>query len=258
MDLDGALALSDAELVSFVGAGGKKTAMRWLVDAADRRDLDAGYTTTTHTPPPGYTLVLSDPDGLHPALADVDPPVTFARERVPNPDRADEKVRGFAPGVVDDVHDAGVFDWLLVKADGARRRPFKAPGPDEPAIPPGSTVVVVVASVGVVGEPLDERVAHRVDRVADVTGLEPGDPVTAEAVGTVLAHERGGRKGVPDDARVVPMVNQADDERGREQAREVLAAAFERTDRFERGLVTSFESDRCEVVRPEGDTTRRN
>jgi probable selenium-dependent hydroxylase accessory protein YqeC len=46
------LSLSMPELVAFVGAGGKKTAMRRLVSEANTHGFRAGYTTTTHTPPP--------------------------------------------------------------------------------------------------------------------------------------------------------------------------------------------------------------
>jgi hypothetical protein len=47
---------------------------------------------------------------------------------------------------------------------------------------------------------------------------------------------------------VVPVVNKADGDRQRAVARDVLAGAFAGTDRFERGLVTSFEDGVCEVV----------
>lgn len=249
MRLAAALSLSTPELVAFVGAGGKKTAMGRLVSEADARDLWAGYTTTTHTPPPEYPLVLAEPEHLGQELARTDDsPVAFARKEVPNPDRAAAKVRGFAPSVIDRVFRSGRFDWLCVKADGARRRGFKAPGSDEPAIPSASTTVVPVVSVGVVGEPLDKEHVHRVERVAALTGLARGERLTADAVGRVLAHPDGGLKDVPASARVVPLVNQADAADDRRTARAVLEVAFEHTDRFDRGIVASLRNDTIAVV----------
>ena len=242
MELARALELGDRECVSFVGAGGKKTAMAHLAETATERGLRAGYTTTTHMPPPDYPLVLAAPEELPSALDDHPTPVAVAAERVENPERATEKVRGYDSDVLDDLFDERVFDWLLVKADGARRREFKAPGPDEPVIPAASTHVVPVASVHAVGEPLDERTVHRPERVAALTDLAIGDEITPEAMGTVLASDDGGCKHIPPDATVTPLVNKADTPTLRERAETVLAAALERTDRFTSGLVCSFET----------------
>ena len=99
-----ALALGDRACVAFVGAGGKKTAMAHLVRAGSERGLGVGYTTTTHTPPPEEVpLVVADGDRLPSALAGHERPLAFAAGRVANPRRADEKVRGYASGVIDRV-----------------------------------------------------------------------------------------------------------------------------------------------------------
>lgn len=255
MDLTNALALTDQELVAFVGAGGKKTAMARLAEEARHRDLAIGYTTTTHTPPPAaLPLVLEPAETLSAALADAEPSTAFAAETVENPQRAAEKVRGYDPETIDDLSATNRFDWLLVKADGARRREFKAPGPDEPVVPARATHVVVVASVQAVGKPLDAATAHRPKRVAALTDTAVGDPITPETVGQVLAHEDGGLKGVPTNAQVTALLNKADTPALREQAHAALDAAFSRSSRLERGLITSFETGHCETVEREADT----
>lgn len=250
MDLAGALGLRERELLAFVGAGGKKTAMGHLLRAGADRGIRVGYTTTTHMPPPGdhRLIVREDERELSAALERRDGPIAFARSRVENPARAAAKVRGHDPGTVDRLFDAGTFDWLLVKADGARRREFKAPGPDEPVIPARSTHVVPVASARAVGRPLDEATVHRPELVASITGLELGDEITPAAIGTVLASDEGGCKGVSDDATVTPLVNKADTASLREAALEALLVALQRTDRFENGLVCSFDTDALETI----------
>ncbi|MFC4541459.1 selenium cofactor biosynthesis protein YqeC [Halosolutus amylolyticus] len=249
MNLADALGLGDEELVSFVGAGGKKTAMERLVTEADDRELAAAYTTSTHMPPPAaLPLVLADPDRVRAVLDEETAPIALASDRIADPDRVDEKVRGYDPAVLSSLFREGAVDWLLLKADGARMREFKAPGPDEPPIPESSTFVVPVTSVRAVGRPLTADVVHRVDRVERLSGLTEGDPLTPDAVGRVLAHPRGGLKRVPDDATVVPLVNKADDERLERRAKAVLSAALEHTSRFDRGLVCSFESNRLTIV----------
>lgn len=253
MDLAAALDLGDRELVSFVGAGGKKTTMAALV-AGGRGSRRIGYTTTTHMPPPdGLPLHVAGPADIQNRLASTltaDEPVAFASEWVTDPDRVEEKVRGFSPDTVDAIHESGVVDWTLVKADGARRREFKAPGDGEPVVPSKSTLLIPLASAKVVGAELSDDVVHRPERVAALTGTDVGTVVTAETVGRVLAHDEGGLKGRPSGARVVPVINKADVAAERTTARTVLHTAFDRTDRFEYGLITSHETGFLERVDP--------
>jgi probable selenium-dependent hydroxylase accessory protein YqeC len=247
MDLAAALGLGDRELVSFVGAGGKKTSMAKLV-AEGQSSHRVGYTTTTHMPPPAFPLLVAEPSVIADRLETASPPVAFASERVENPARVDAKVKGFDPASVDRLFAADLLDWIVVKADGARMREFKAPGDGEPAIPQASTVVVPVASAKVFGTPLDESGVHRPERVAAIADVSLGTTITPALVGQVLAFPAGGLKGVPDGARVVPMINKADDDAEREQARDALRVAFDRADRFTMGLVSSFEAGFLEAL----------
>jgi probable selenium-dependent hydroxylase accessory protein YqeC len=248
MDLASALELGKREMVVFVGAGGKKTAMGILAETARERGLTAGYTTTVHTPPPEDTPLVIDsaPDQATPSGHG--PVVAFAAERVTDPERASEKVRGYDPEVLDQAFDERWVDWLLVKADGARRREFKAPGLDEPVVPARATHVVPVASVRAVGEPLDAPTVHRPERVAAVTGTAVGEPITPRTVGTVLASAAGGLKGVPGDATVTPLLNKTDTPALWERGREALRIAIEESERIDRGLVASLENGEIEVV----------
>ena len=249
MHLADALGLGSSAAVAFVGAGGKKTAMGRLTVEGTGEGYDVGYTTTTAMPPPpDLPLALTGPDRWRADLEAHEPPVAVARESVADPARVDRKVRGFEASVVERMFDAGLFDWLLVKADGARKREFNAPGEREPVVPDTATHVVPVASVAAVGAPLTTDVVHRPGRVADVTGLEVGDTITPAAVGTVLTHPEGGLRNVPSEASVIPLVNKADTGTRRRIARDVLARALSRTERCSRGVLTSFRSDVCEVV----------
>ncbi|KAA9395999.1 putative selenium-dependent hydroxylase accessory protein YqeC [Haloarcula sp. CBA1130] len=249
MQLAAALGLRSSAVVAFVGAGGKKTAMGQLTVEGTDEGYDVGYTTTTAMPPPSdLPLTLTSPDEWRADLEAREPPVAFARERVVDPARVDRKVRGFEVSVVEQLSDAGLFDWLLVKADGARKREFKAPGDGEPVVPSTASHVVPVASVAAVGEPLTTDVVHRPNRVADITGLHIGDAITPEAVGTVLTHPEGGLRNAPAEASVIPLVNKADTKTQQRTARDVLTHALSQTGRCSRGVITSFTSAVCEVV----------
>lgn len=251
MNLRGALGLGAREFVAFVGAGGKKTAMQRLTAEGTATGLRVGYTTTTAMPPPtDIPLSVTIRDAYPHVISEHDPPLAFAREYVSEPERVATKVRGFDPDFLQAVFDEGEFDWVLVKADGARMREFKAPKDEEPVVPDGATHVVQVTSVKAVGQPLTEDVVHRPERVAELTDCSVGDTITAETIGTVLAHPEGGLKHVPPGATVTAMVNKADTPELQTVARDVLNHALGASERFAQGLITSFEADVCERVEP--------
>lgn len=100
---------------------------------------------------------------------------------------------------------------FLVEADGARGLRIKAPGAGEPVIPPCADVVCVLANLDAIGRPLDERIAHRVDRVAQLTRTMPGSIITAPLIVELLSHPDGGLKGVPSGARKVAVLTQQSD-----------------------------------------------
>jgi molybdenum cofactor cytidylyltransferase len=98
-------------------------------------------------------------------------------------------------------------DVVINEADGSRMRPFKAPNEREPVIPDSTTLLAPVAGIDVVGQPLDDEYVHRAERVAALAGVKLGTSVEPELVARILAHEQGGLKNKPPQARVIPLVN---------------------------------------------------
>jgi molybdenum cofactor cytidylyltransferase len=125
----------------------------------------------------------------------------------------------------DDVAALAVLaDVTLVEADGARGRWLKAPSAHEPAIPPAASLVVPVVGLQAIGVPLAPDHVHRPERVAELLGLAIGEPIPEEALARLLLHAQGGLRGVPRDARVIALCNQADDLERRGAGRRVAAA----------------------------------
>ncbi len=220
MDLVEAL---DAEgVVSVVGAGGKKSTMYALADRVERAVVTATVRIPIFDEHVARVVVTDDPAGAVRATDDWPLGVVPERER-------SDRYLGYDPSTVAAIAEEGVADAVLVKADGARMRRLKAPDDREPQVPDRTDTVVPVASAHVVGSELSGERVHRVDRVAAITGLAPGDTIEPGDVAEVLASERGGHKDVPSGATVVPLVNMVDDPDleavGREIAREVLRRA---------------------------------
>lgn len=226
-----ALNVPDGSIVAAVGAGGKKSLLLSLASDVDHAVL----TATVHIPEIDDRVdalhVTDDP--LDVVERTSDGTVGVVHERAP-PDR----YTGFDPTTVDRLADRTTADLVLVKADGARMRRFKAPGDGEPVIPDGVDVVTPVASIRAVGEPLDEKTVHRPEHVHELTGRPLGEPLTPGDVATVLTDPAGGLAGVPADASVVPVLNMVDDAALAETARRTADLILERSGRVDRVVLT--------------------
>ncbi|MFP4589920.1 MAG: selenium cofactor biosynthesis protein YqeC [Halobacteriales archaeon] len=224
MTLAGAIGV-EGGVVSVVGAGGKKSTLYRLAAELERAVVTATVRIPIFDAHVARVAVTTEPT---PVLDRVDP-ASWPLGLVPSREREDRYL-GYDPAVVDRLADHPAVGTVLVKADGARMRKFKAPSEDEPRIPSTSTMVVPVASVHAIGAPLGDDVVHRVERVRAITGLERGDPITPEAVATVVASPEGGHKGVPAGATVVPLLNMVDDADLERVAMRAAAAILERCD----------------------------
>lgn len=220
MDVVDALG-ADRGMTCLVGAGGKKTTMERLAEHTERAVVTATVRIPIFDSWVARVVVTEDP---HSAVASNDEwPLGVVPER-----EREDRYLGYESETVDELADLDVP--VLVKADGARMRRFKAPAEHEPQIPSKATTVVPVASAHVVGHPLDDQRVHRVERVAALTGRDPGEEIRPTDVARVLASEQGGQKNVPEGASVVPLINMVDDATLETRAREIATAIHDRAD----------------------------
>lgn len=216
MDLSPALGIQRRDVVVFVGAGGKTTAMFRAARELAAQGWRTVTTTTTRigqdelrlTP---HYLMLGEPPRLPVDFASV---LAAHRNLFVFSDMAPpNKARGVSPGWLDEHlarHTA--LDVVLVEADGSRQLPLKAPRPHEPPIPSLATLVVPIASLSALGQPLDEEHIFGAALIAARTGHPPGEPITAALIATILGDGEMGLKDVPPGARVVPLLNSVADE----------------------------------------------
>ena len=228
-------------LVCFVGAGGKKTTFYRLAAAHPGR---VGVTATVHIPFFPKSLdahaLIADQDALLPALlveAKRHDKVIFAC-----PSEKHGRFAGVDPSVVSAAHREAGFDVTFVKADGARSRWIKAPNESEPRIPPDAHTVICVVSALAIGQPLSERIAHRVEHIEMLCGARAGEALGVAHIARLLAGEQGGLRGVG-KAQVIPVVNMVDDEERRRLAMQVAEHAFRASERFDRVVLTSMRRD---------------
>lgn len=225
-------------IVCAIGAGGKKTTLYAIAAAHPGR---VGITTTVFMAPFPRTLDARQLliETGHPATSVGEVAARTRRVAWARPAEKKGRVGGIAPTEVAACHDAGDFDVTFVKADGARMRAIKAPNEDEPVLPAEATTVLVLVSARAFGQPLDERIAHRPERITEITGLGAGATITPAAVGHLLASPEGLLRNIPEGARVIPVINAVDDEETHQLAREAAHTALGESSRFSRVVLTS-------------------
>lgn len=228
------------QLVALVGGGGKTSLLERLA-----RDLDGRVLATTTT-----RLGIQQAEGWPHLTAsaattavEIDALLAAHGRCLITSHPAHDKLLGVSPDLPGRWLAETSADVVVVEADGAQERPFKAPAAHEPVIPADATLVLVTVGIDAIGGPL-AQVAHRPERVAALLG-EPysvsSAPLTVEDVATVLGHPEGGLKGVADGARVVGWINKVDEPEQLAIAH-ALANRLLREPRFERVVVGAAQT----------------
>ena len=120
------------------------------------------------------------------------------------------KLIGFAPETIRQVWQTGGLDWIIVEADGARRRTLKAWAPHEPVLPGVTTRLVVVAGLDGPGSPLDEKHVFRPELFARQSALPLHSAISAPAVATVLCDGIRTMSAALPRCKVAVVLNKAD------------------------------------------------
>lgn len=99
---------------------------------------------------------------------------------------------------------------LLIEADGSRQKPLKGWADHEPPTPEFAEMVVHVAGLSGLGKQLTKENVHRPDIFAMLSGMGEGETISPEAVTRVLTSHQGGLKNMPENAKKIVFLNQAD------------------------------------------------
>ena len=187
MELYKALGIIRGDVVAFVGAGGKSSA---ILQAAH----ELKETGTPVLVAPTTKMFVSEAERLGSVLTSED------REELRS--KAAEILDGEEAVVVGSTmlskQRVGGVDasWIpslapeggvtLVEADGSRRRPVKGTAAHEPLLPEGATLVVAVGGVRVLGELVDEKHVHRPEIFSELTDTGLGHTIDARAFARAL------------------------------------------------------------------------
>ena len=219
------LGLKAGASVALMGAGGKHTLMDRLKQELTAAGIPVLLTSSTnlHRPTekresplflvgqhPNWSAELTERLGQWQAV--------YLLEQ----DLGQGMLKGLEPKLLTRLRREHPQAVMVIKTDGARKRAFKAPGPDEPLIPPFSNICVLIAGLDSIGRPLDKRHVHRPEIVARFAEVESNTPITPKIMARIVAHPRAYLPKFPPGAKRVLYLSKARDEQDRHHAREVF------------------------------------
>jgi probable selenium-dependent hydroxylase accessory protein YqeC len=237
-----AFQISDREIISIVGAGGKTTLMFALAGELIADGARVITTTTTKIFPPTTsqspaTLLHQDRECLLRKAAEAlrkNNHITVASEKLDN-----GKLNGISPEVTEDL--TKLCNYLIIEADGSSQHPLKAPNETEPVIPESTTLVIPVIGLEAIGQAANDETVFRLPLFLKLTGLKAGDIITEKAVAKLFTSPEGIIKNSPVSARIIPLLNKVDTldgfTKGRLLAKEILAAKHHQITRVVLGQV---------------------
>jgi probable selenium-dependent hydroxylase accessory protein YqeC len=227
-------------LVCAIGAGGKKTTLYRLVML---HSGPVALTSTVFIPPfpKDLQVCVVRKSGAELSAAVGEALATHRRVAYTGVVTKKGRFEGVPSALVEEIHKRFGFEATFIKADGARTRMIKAPAQDEPQLPTGVTTVIPLVSAAAIGARLSERIAHRVEQIARVTGARVDAALTPSHLARLLASEEGLLKGVG-TANVVPVINMVDDAERRRLAHAAASEALSLTARFDRVVLASMRA----------------
>jgi molybdenum cofactor cytidylyltransferase len=241
MKLFRAFDVNRGEVVAFVGAGGKTSALIGLGYELMETGWRVLATTTTYIDEDQLSLIpyamryTGNPHAISQALNTYQ--FVFLYESI-------RKGRVYAPRMdwTPQLLDSIDSDVLLVEADKADGLSFKAPYADEPTIPLEASLVVPMVALNVLDKPLNDAHVYNHQAMTDKYGFYPGTSIHAPWVGQVLRDEELGLKGVPAHARVVAFLNQTNEKGYSRQRARIIARSALRGSRISGVAVGSVRS----------------
>lgn len=232
---------SKPTVVSFVGAGGKTTALFTLSrELIHQKRL---ITTTTAIYNPGsslWNIMVIRPNllyGFDREGVKTDTVTVWGRSINP-----ENKLLGVSTKCLTKVVETNFFDIVLVEADGSKRRPIKAPAKHEPVIPLETTIAVGIIGLSSLNQPINNHWVHRMEEFSGIVNANIGDSIQPEHLVRLVTNPNGLFKATPDKADKILVLNQADSEWDKTQGRRIIEKLKEKNTGIDKFILTSFDT----------------
>lgn len=217
--------LNGKEVISLTGGGGKTSLMYALAKMLANQGKRVIVTTTTKILQPSSDEVDRLFFGNERAILEYLSSGINVGEIVGILSNINENCKsvGVSPELIDEIFAKDIADYIIVEADGAARKPFKAPAVHEPVIPDSCSVLINICGIDALNKSLCLENHHRPELISNLTGLKQGDIVKCADMAMVISSDDGGKKGLVNNTRFISLINKVDDEIRLQDARKLAA-----------------------------------
>ena len=233
---------SQSQIIAFTGGGGKSSTMYRLASELSSKGQKVLVTTTTMIFHPEvknrpYHVFFTGSVGSF--LKQISPDKGTITVTGAESIADEKKIKGFTPVELNLIRKSGVFDTILVEADGARGRPIKAPAEYEPVMPLDTDIVAGVIGMDCIGTTINEQNVHRPEIFTKITGSSTGDIIDTHIINKLLKSTAGIFKNTSPKSRKIVIFNKSDTEYRILKATEIAESISKYTG-IERILITSM------------------
>ena len=201
--------LRKRELITFVGAGGKTTAIFNLARELRDKGKKVLVTTTTAIYYPYYEkcdcIIVLDNELENIFQEKFSDGITVIGQKVTEED----KLKGIECNLINQLFLEEAFDYILVEGDGAKGKPIKVPADYEPVIPTLSTIVIAVIGLDAVGRSITNENVHRVHEFCEITEKKIDEIISEEDLALISINEKGLFKFDPVESKKFLFLNKA-------------------------------------------------
>ncbi len=239
------ISLEKSELISIVGGGGKTTSMFRLARELLKHGKKVLVSTTTAIFKPEddtYESLYLTENTDYKSIRGSTSGITVIGSRV---DSVKNKLMGVDDQVIDEIFRSKIFDYIIIEADGANRKPIKAPASHEPVIPSMTTKVIGLIGMDCVGKKIYEENVHRADIFAQVTSSKLGDIIDENTIYNLALAKDGIFKSTPLQSKKYIILNKVESKERQRVSEKVKSKVFSTNTDIENIIIGSMRKEAC-------------
>lgn len=182
MNLKECFNLSQHEVISLIGSGGKTSLMFALSQLFDNDKVLITTTTKIGFPTRDkFDHYISDEVPFKEAARGITLLASNGKVGEKITDVSLEALKNLVPS----------FDKVLIEADGSKTLPLKGWKPFEPVIIEETTLTIGLIPISVLEEEISEEIIHRLPLFLNMIEKKKGDKIDAKTLAEVIAHPNG-------------------------------------------------------------------
>lgn len=200
------IGLEEKEVISIVGAGGKTSLLFQLGKDLKKDDCKVLLTTTTKIYRPkkeAYDFLCIDESEFLKVAKSSENGIYVYGTKV----NEENKIIGLTEEQLDKL--LKYFDYILIEADGSKKKQIKGWNENEPVVYKKSTRTIGVLDIRVLGMDICERNVHRKEAFCRITYGQEGEKITYKHLVSLIVHPQGLFKNSKGEK--ILFINKADD-----------------------------------------------